>query len=376
MRFLFKFFLFSSLFVFCLWSQNFEEGWWKMDKMIEKLKGENIEFYLFEKEKGNGFLVVPSFGARIIGAFIDGENLFWTHPDIKRGQGGQRTWISPEGGEKGFIFKPDWSGNRDFSMLDPGNYKVISYKNNQFIALKNSFRTVSNDGKEDYNLELTREMSFSENPLEKDPDFKNSDLKFLGIDFAHKLKNKGEKVLDRVIGLWCLIQIIPQGTMVVPVEEPSQKAYRGNYFEPLPPEFVRINKESISFFVHGSRRYKIGIKPEYAKGIIAYLSKNQRGEFYIVMMSFPVEKNAKYPDRPKSEQNTNGDAIQIYSHLEEPPLAFGELECHSPSLYLPPEREESFRIKIYILKGSEKWIMKAGKKLVSPDFEKAYLFVR
>lgn len=376
MKFLFKFFLFSFISAFCLLTQNLEKGWWRMDKMIEALKKEDIEFYLFERENGNGFVVVPSFGARIMGAFIEGENLFWTHPDLKKGQGGQRTWISPEGGDKGFIFKPDWSGNRDFSMLDPGNYKVISCQNNRSIALKNSFRTISNDGKEDYNLELTREMSFAENPLEKDPDFKNSDLKFLGIDFVHKLKNRGERILDRVIGLWALIQIIPQGTMIVPVEKPSPEVYRGNYFEPLPPEFVRLNRESISFFVHGSRRYKIGIKPEYAKGSIAYISKNPAGEFYIVMMNFPVDKNAKYPDRPRIEQHTNGDVIQIYSHLEKSPFAFGELECHSPSLYLLPEKEESFRIKIYILKGSKEWIIKAGKKLASDDFDKAYLFVR
>lgn len=368
-----------SMFLFLLFL-NFnsisKEGRWKMQEMIQALSKENIEFYIFEKEEGTGFIVVPSFGARIIGAFIDGENLFWTHPEVKKGQGGQRTWISPEGGDKGFIFKPDWSGNRDFSMLDPGNYKVISFEKNKFISLKNSFKTTSNDGKEDYNLELTREMSFADNPFERDSEFKNSDLRFLGIDFTHKLKNNGDKILDRIIGLWCLIQIIPQGTMIVPVKESSHRAYRGNYFEPLPPEYVKLNSDSISFFVHGSKRYKIGINPKYARGAIAYVSKNPKGEFYIVMMSFKVDSDAKYPDRPKTEQETNGDAIQIYSHLEEPPLAFGELECHSPSLYLPPQKEEAFRIKIYIFKGSKEWIIKAGKKLVSPDFDKAYLFVK
>lgn len=368
-----------SMFLFLLFL-NFnsisKEGRWKMQEMIQALSKENIEFYIFEKEEGTGFIVVPSFGARIIGAFIDGENLFWTHPEVKKGQGGQRTWISPEGGDKGFIFKPDWSGNRDFSMLDPGNYKVISFEKNKFISLKNSFKTTSNDGKEDYNLELTREMSFADNPLERDSEFKNSDLKFLGIDFTHKLKNNGDKILDRIIGLWCLIQIIPQGTMIVPVKESSHRAYRGNYFEPLPSEYVKLNSDSISFFVHGSKRYKIGINPKYARGAIAYVSKNPKGEFYIVMMSFKVDSDAKYPDRPKTEQETNGDAIQIYSHLEEPPLAFGELECHSPSLYLPPQKEEAFRIKIYIFKGSKEWIIKAGKKLISPDFDRAYLFVK
>ncbi len=364
-----------SFFVFFCSPYDSGEGWGDMEKMREALKKENINHYFFEKDKGTGFIVVPSFGARIIGAFIEGENLFWVHPDIKKGVGGQCTWISPEGGDKGFILKPDWSGNRDISMLDPGKYIVSSFRENKFIRLVNRFRATSNDGKEQYFLTVTREMSFAENPMDG-TDIKDSDLRFLGIDFTHKLKNNGGKLIDRIIALWSLVKINPVGTVIVPVDEPSDKCYRGNYFEPLPPEYVHINSDSISFFVHGSKRYKIGINPKCAKGVIAYISRDSKNEYYMVMMRFPVDKEGKYADRPKNEQETNGDAIQIYSHLERSPLAFGDLDCHSPALYLPPNKEEAFNIKIYIFKGSRKWILKVGEKLVCQNFSKAYLFIK
>lgn len=348
----------------------------EMNDMIQLLKNNGIDYYAFTTDFKNGFIVVPKFGARIMGIFINGKNYLWNPPDILKAQGGQRTWMGPEGGDKGFIFRPDWKGNRDFSMLDPGNYELVSYEENKFSSLQNTFKTTSNDGIEDYHFTITREMKATENPLKDDPEFRKSDLKFSGVDFTHKLKNNGEKTLDRIVGLWCLTNITPQGTMIIPVNDVTEKAYRGNYFEPLPVEYVKANSDSFSFFIHGSRRYKVGIRPQSAKGAVCYLSKTEDGKYYIVMMKFPVYPDDRYADKPRTEQHTNGDAIQIYSHLEKPPFAFGELECHSPSFYLPSGKEESFNIKLYVYSGSLDWILKVGKKLVCPDFNKAYLFVK
>lgn len=345
-----------------------------MNTIVNTLKSNKIEHYLFTNSQGNQFLVVPKFGARILAVSVDGVNLFWTHPDILKGQGGQRTWISPEGGAKGFLFKPDWTGNRDFSMLDPGSYKVDLFKENEHLVLTNSFQTTSNDGKEDYDLTLTREMRIAEDPLKDDPEFEGMSYHFLGIDFVHKIENKSKTFLDRILALWCLIQIPPQGTMIVPVHEVKKEAWREGYFEPMPKEFVKGNSDSFSFFVHGSQRYKVGIRPQSAKGVISYVSKADDGEFFMVSMTFPAKPDARYADRPKESQETNGDVIQIYSHLEKGPLGFGELECHSWSLRLKPVSEKAFPVKIYIHKSSLDVLKKIGKKLICPEFDKAYIF--
>jgi hypothetical protein len=345
-----------------------------MNSIISVLKNSQIEHYIFSNSQDNQFLVVPKFGARILAVSVGGENLFWINPDVLKGQGGQRSWVSPEGGAKGIIFKPDWRGNRDFSMMDPGNYKVSFFKENEDLVLQNTFKTVSNDGLENYDLTLTREMKLEEDPLNDDPEFKGLNYNYLGLDFIHKLKNNGGATYDRILGLWCLIQIPPEGTMIVPVEEVKREAWRDTYFEPVPSEYVKTNPDSFSFYIHGSRRYKVGIRPESSQGIICYLSKAKSGEFFMVFMAFPVKPEGRYVDRPKSEQETNGDAVQLYSHLEKGPLAFGELECQSWGLDLKPGAEQEFPIKIYIYKDSLEVLQKIGKKLICPQFDKAFLF--
>jgi hypothetical protein len=328
-----------------------------MNSIASILKGSKIDHYIFSNIQGSQFLMVPKFGARILAVSVGGENLFWTHPDILKGQGGQRSWVSPEGGTKGFIFRPDWKGNRDFSMMDPGNYKVSLFKENKRLVFHNTFKTASNDGQEMYDLTLVREVRPEEDPLKDDPEFKGLSYDYLGIDFIHKLKNNGKAIHDRILGLWCLIQIPPEGTMIVPVHEVKREAWRDTYFESIPSEYVKANPDSYSFYIHGSQRYKVGIRPEYSRGIICYLSKAKSGDFFMVFMMFPVKPEGRYVDRPKSEQETNGDAIQLYSHLEKGPLAFGD-----------------FPIKIYIYKDSLEVLQKIGKKLLCPQFDKAFLF--
>lgn len=345
----------------------------QMKSIILLLKSHKIDHYLFTSKQGSEFLVVPKFGARILSVSVGGENLFWNHPDLLKGQGGQRSWISPEGGAKGFIFRPDWKGNRDFSMLDPGNYKVLSFKENEQLVLSNTFQTTSNDGKENYDLTLTREFRHEEDPLKDDSDFKGLKYEYLGIDFVHKLRNNSKVGLDKILGLWCLIQIPPKGTMIVPVQEVKREAWRATYFEPIPEEFAKANSDSFSFFIHGSQRYKVGIRPESAQGVIAYLLR-RGGDSYLVFMTFPVKPKGRYLDRPKTEQETNGDTIQLYSHLEQGPPAFGELECQSWGLELLPGEEGAFPIKIYLYKAAFPVLQKIGKKLVCPQFDKAYIF--
>ncbi len=345
-----------------------------LNSIISVLESHKIEHYIFSNSQDNKFLVVPKFGARILGVSVGGENFFWTHPDILKGQGGQRSWVSPEGGAKGFIFRSDWKGNRDFSMMDPGDYKVSFYMENENLVLQNTFKTASNDGKESYDLTLTREVKHEEDTLKDDPEFEGLNYNYLGIDFVHKLKNNGDAVHNRILGLWCLIQIPPGGTMIVPVQEVKREAWRDTYFEPIPSEYVKANADSFSFYIQGSQRYKVGIRPESSQGIICYIFKAKSGDFFMVLMVFPVKPGGRYVDRPRTEQETNGDAIQLYSHLEKGPLAFGELECQSWGLDLKPRAEQAFPIKIYIYKDSLEVLKKIGKKLICPQFDKAYLF--
>jgi hypothetical protein len=221
---------------------------------------------------------------------------------------------------------------------------------------------------------LTREFDFLEDPLLGNTDFESLEYHYMGIDFVHKLKNNSDEMLDRILALWCLIQVPPKGTMVVPVEDVSDEAWRGNYFEIIPDKYARANSDSFSYFIHGSRRYKMGIRPESTKGIIGYVFDTDLEIASLVFMTFPVRPETRYMDRPEIEQETNGDAIQIYSHLEEGPLAFGELECHSWGLELEPGGEEEFPIKIHLFRAPLDVLKKIGSELICPGFDRAFIF--
>jgi hypothetical protein len=349
-----------------------EEGT-EMKTIIDTLEREGIKYVVLTHTNKDAFVVVPEFGARILAVSLGGKNLFWTHPDVLSGQGGQRSWVSPEGGDKGFLFKADWTGNRDFSMMDPGNYTKVELGERRH-AYQNSFQAISNDGRHNYDLTLTRAFDFLRDPLVGSTDFEGLDYQYMGIDFTHALKNNSEEMLDRILDLWCLIQVPPKGTMVVPVEDVSDGAWRGNYFEPIPDIYVRANPDSLSYFIHGSRRYKVGIRPESSRGVIGYLFDIDLEIASMVFMTFPVKPEARYVDRPQIAQETNGDVIQIYSHLEEGPLAFGELECHSWGLKLDPGGEEGFPVKIHLFRATLDVLKRIGNALICPEFDRAYIF--
>jgi hypothetical protein len=344
-----------------------------MESIIMTLDENEIEYHVFRNDQGNEFLVVPKFGGRILAASVGGESLFWSHPDVFTGQGGQRSWISPEGGPKGFVFEPDWSGNRDFSMMDPGQYEVTRFDENEFLRMQNTFQTDSNDEEESYDLTLTREMRLLRDPAGTKSELMGFDYEYLGIYFVHKLKNNSEMWLDRILALWCLIQVPARGTMIVPVQAVENESWRGNYFEPIPEEYVRVNSDSFSYFIHGSKRYKVGIRPQSVTGVVCYLSQTESAEPFMVFMTFPVKPQARYVDKPQAEQDSNGDTIQIYSHMEEGGLAFGEMECHSWALDLKPGDEKAFPIQILMYKAPLETLKKIGRVLVCRDFDRAHI---
>ena len=102
------------------------------DDLLGMLRAAGIEHA--EIRSGNGWMVIaPSLGARILGAGIGEENALWVPPRVSRGAwdaggnaGGQRTWIAPESGSRGFFFAPDGAQWGVPAEIDPGNYTTAS----------------------------------------------------------------------------------------------------------------------------------------------------------------------------------------------------------------------------------------------------------
>lgn len=382
-------------------------------RLLDFLKSRGISYD--EQAAGDGsLLIVPAWGARVVGAFFDGDNVFWTPPDFdpadpkaRWNKGGYRTWIAPEGHDKGFFFDKTWDPDKwDCpAAIDPGAYRAAEAMHPGCRAYANELRVTSNDGTE-YHLRVTREIGTRPNPLADHPAARG--VKSIDILFAHRLKNLSDRAIDKEIGLWSLIMVKPGGTMIVPVQAGVEGSpYRDNYFERVPPGWITHHPASagigakpparprdpftrngpfmlggpllgmpdaLTMRVNGPPRYKIGVSAARCLGITGSIAALPDGSWQVIVKRFPWDPRAAYADRPKDEATSNGDAIQGYNHKEGGAMAFYELECHSPAYALGPGEEREHPIEVLIYRGPERQIKRIGSILFGVEVDGLKLY--
>jgi hypothetical protein len=347
-----------------------------LDRIRARLDSQKINSYVFSNDKGNRFLIVPKFGGRILAVSVAGVNLFWTSPDVLSGMGGQRTWIGPPDGPKGFIRKRDGKGFRDFSALDPGRYESKTFIENRILGLSNNFRAVSNDNRTTYDVSLTRWFQHLDDPLATDPALGGAKYGFLGIKFGNNLNNNTDSNIRDSIDFWNILQVPAGGTAIVPVTKIYKSAWRGAGPGFFPDRYVKTNADSFSFFIQAGMPYEIGVPAEFlgTTGTLGYLMKSRGGDSSLIVIKFPVRSREVYVDRATKEPDTNGDAIQVSSSAEPGRETFGELGCHSWAIDIQGKGVALFPVYYHIYKAPLDILMTVGKKLVCPDFDKVHLF--
>lgn len=326
---------------------------------------------LHEMKADDGTLVVtPGWGGRILFAGAGEENAFWTQPDFQAtgqwgwNKGGARSWFSPEGGPKGIYFSADWSEWQCPAAMDPGAYKVEE-KSDTSIRMENTFQATANDGTE-YHLAMGREVTVADRPPLCDC------IKIMPVRFSHWYRNLGDAPLDQCIDLWHLVQIRPGGVILAPLNDGDTTPYR-NYFEPIPEDRVAVKGGCLSVKIDGARRYKLGVTQKRSTGAIAYLRRDG-DDASLFLKRFEVFPEGIYADRPESDQEHNGDAVQLYNHDTGGPEGFGEIECHSPAETLAPGATQTFGMDILLLEGPAPSVIAGGCKLLGVDKNEIELF--
>jgi hypothetical protein len=332
---------------------------------LRHLKKLQLEYVELLSESGAYVYVVPQLGGRILGVFLENENLLWVHPKLTTdwNAGGQRTWYAPVGGEYGIYFSEDWNHWKVPPAMDPGNYHIVERMEGKLASVENDFSVYSNEAYQ-YHLTFTRRTQPDGNknfPYDLS-DF--SDLKKLHISFEHRIRNRMDQTLGNEVGLWSVVQVIPPGTVIIPVTDFSGDFFTDAYFEPFPRERMNRGKKSVSVFVDGNKRYKLGFSPKATAGRIGYISSLKNGEYYAIVKLFSIDPNGKYVDKSKDEGRQNGDVIQLYNHSEGKKMAFAELGCHAPAPFLPPGEEQTFSISIIFLQGKEEDVIQAVSRLI------------
>lgn len=346
------------------------------NNLSSQLEQQGFSCQTLETTTGGWALVTPELGAKILGAGVDKENTFWNPDQIEKGQwcvGGQRTWLAPELGPRGFFgtTEQNWSVN---PALDPGSFTVES-ESDQACTCSCASNLRVQEGTL-HHLSITRTIRVA--PVQTDlmpPE------KTLRISFTHRLINRGQQVLKREIGLWSIIQVPSQkmGTLLIPwknelqANEPSTKAkdlpYR-LYFGSVPKGWAKIHPDLIYIKAWAGHKYKIGLPPENTTGRLGFITRSRLNESWILIVKqFSVDPLGTYVDKPPAEPDRNGDALQCYNSHDASNLPFSEMECHAPALQLRPKESQSVNIDIMIFKSGLKDIATLCTVYLSESFD-------
>jgi len=329
-------------------------------------------------EKGPLIVILPEIGAKIIGMSIDGlkgENLlwisdsllnesYWKKPDWNIGDA--RTWISPED-----QFYLDNNNNWFVpSNMDPGKYvEELSDKNS--IQCSNTFE-INDKNNNHYKVKITRKIEILNSPPENiKPDKYN--FSFVGFTFTHELQNIDSKTIGKDIpymGLWSLIQLNANGTMIIPIKEVKDKRgenYR-NFFNIFTPDRISVKPNNITVKMDGKFRGKIGIAPWAAKELLAYLYDINNDEAILFVKNFSVNPEGKYLDKPWGKESSYGDAVEIYND-DGKMGGFCEMECHAEAKELKQNEKISHTITFTAFKGKKSDLKDFALKLlkISPE---------
>jgi hypothetical protein len=283
--------------------------------------------------------------------------------------GGQRTWIAPEAGPRGFFFSDDGSPWGVPAEIDPGNYTPVAAEEG-WLSWRSAFTARAADGAR-FPVAVTRSMRIARRPEEPD------DGSVLRIRFRHTLENAGSAPIDRRIALWCVVQVPSElaGTILIPMREAGDAGEAGEaaavrpYFGALPPGVLRVAGGVVYLKALGGRKYKIGVSSAVSDGGIAFLGRSRTGNGRIlVAMRFPIDPSGVYLDKPShgpEAEGQNGDPVQAYNDPELNENAFSEIEAHAPAVMLEPGARQSCKIEMTIASAEESTISKIIRREVA-----------
>ncbi len=352
-----------------------------LKQLVETLKGKTDVITLGGGNSGT-IVITPTYGARVLGAGVSGlesANHLWansliTTKDFWEKQprdwnlGGARTWIAPE--DRFYLDKQNnWSVP---PQMDPGNYQVVA-KDEQSVTCANEFDITSRDD-QSYHVKVTRHIRLLNSLPEGFPELAEG-VKWVSFETLHELENLGQNTIGKDVkymGLWSLDQVLPSGTMIIPINKSEKPPYR-DYFEPIPPERISVTDEAITLKIDGKRRGKIGIAPWAAKPILLLYEPKADGQAVLFVKQFPVDPNGVYLDHPWGKPSEYGDPVQIYNDSGDMG-GFAEMECHGSAQVLEPGAKESLTTTLTILEGPAEALRKLGEQLSGLDFGKLKFF--
>jgi hypothetical protein len=301
-------------------------------ELIRVLQAKGAEYSLLATSAGGWALVVPGLAARVLGAGLGGRNAFWVSPQLESclegrdwNAGGQRTWLAPELGPRGFFGaqEKDWGVP---PALDPGAYRLLESSPNSALC-RSDCRLRSADGTE-HRLQIERGVQLLEAPGQ-DPG------SAVLLRIRNSLRNTDRKAIAGSVGLWSLVQAPcePEGSLFLP-----DLPYRQRFGE-VPSGWVRREAGRLVLRTAPACRWKVGQPPQGPEAAISQHRPAPDGGVRITLRC-PTPAAGAYLD--------GGDALQVYNSPLCGREAFCELECHAPAPVLEPGQAAGQELEIEV----------------------------
>jgi len=323
-----------------------------------------------------GSLVVLPQGGRVIGLYPKGsrENFFWTHDalssvdSIQRlyaesrwpNPGGDRTWLSPTTE----LFVSDltrfWETWREPVAVDPGSYTCSEVKGG--LKLANRPKLELRRRKQAVELAMEKTLHSAADPFRYEADAVG-DYAFAGYTTRSTLTVLREPRNSRVpIGLWQLLQLPPDGEMILPTFTKTQPTV---IFGKIPRGDVRSEPRCIRYRMRSATTAKIAVHAIHLTGRMGYVRKNSEGGMDLIVRNFSVDPSGEYVDTPFDDESARGDAVQACKVSEKDIGSFSEIEHHSPAIGADTGLTTSTDVsQVWAFRGSPKVIARITEVLL------------
>jgi hypothetical protein len=279
--------------------------------------------------------------------------------------GEDRLWFGPEAGPFGLFFKPGDKQTPDVWFTPPAfndfHFDAVNRQGNRVRMTKRGM-TLSNVAGTSFTLDVEREITvLSGEELNAAIHMPVPDgVRYVAYQSRNVMRNAGPDTWRRDGGLpsiWILGQYAPapKGVAIVPYvagdESKLGPVANGNYFDPVPPDRLKVTPKTVLFKTDGQQRGKIGVGPKRCRSSVG--SYDAGGDnLTVVQLSFTHQRwyVSSLWETPQKAP-FGGDVINCYNdgplRPGEPPLhgGFYELETssHADELQVHQEIEHVHR---------------------------------
>jgi hypothetical protein len=324
---------------------------------------------------GQGCAAVTPAAGRIVALSFgpDGENLFWSNPQLGDsalvrntpeklvgGMGGDRLWFSPEL-DFHWTDKPDWATFANYHIpaaSDPGAYVFVDGPKDA-VTLRGRGELKATGAERRVAFEVERSVRFASPPLPADSPLLKR-VRYVGLETRHHVRLGGATREGR-LGLWHLLQLPVDSVLVVP-RRSTQPAEQGRPLCYGLPGAWEEKADHVRWRYGGLANAKFGLSAAALTGRTAALRLLGDGQWLLIVRDFEVDPRAMYCDHPFGVPRDD-QAFQAWDGY-----GFGEMEFHSPALdgaRGPRERRETDRL--WAFGGAAPAIEALAKKLLGVD---------